>query len=117
MEKYVEPCKAQWGWKELEGSSVSTTGPALSRWGNWKPRVQSPLSRCHCLNGEIFKAESERTGLWQPKWNENLSSPCHSPYLTGMQVTWKVQWLRLEFRDCGSDPRAEGAAVDHGEMD
>ena len=34
------------------------------------------------VRGETFKAESETTDLWQPKWNENqtvLAAAIHTP--------------------------------------
>ena len=49
----------------LERLDLPSAGGGLRQGSN-------PCSRAIvCIRGETFKAETETTALWQPKWNEN----------------------------------------------
>ena len=73
--------------------SVSRTRPALGRWGNWSRGPNPHMGAIVWIRGETFKAKSETTDLWQPKWNENQSLP--QPYVPviGTQFPLKGQQL------------------------
>ena len=80
--------------KELGGKTGVLVGLDLHlAAGGTEADVRSPHWGNFLSQRETFKAESETAHLWQPKWNENLSSP--QPYIppTGTQVPWKAQWL------------------------
>ena len=81
--EYIEPHKT----REDEGTrgknrSVSSTGPALGGWGNWRKGLIPTLGQLSESEEETLKAESKTADLWQPKWNENqtvLAAAIHTP--------------------------------------
>ena len=62
--------------------------------GELKQGSDTPTGAIVSTRGETFKAASETTDLWQPKWNERqtvLATAIHTPDRD--QVPWKVQQL------------------------
>ena len=69
--------------------------------GRIEAGVETHIGAIVWVRGETFKAESETTDLWQPRWNENQTvlaarQECKSP---GRCSGWE-----LGFRDCGAIP-------------
>ena len=69
--EYTEACKTPYD-RGTRGETGVLERLDLPSAGGGLRQGSNPCSRAIvCIRGETFKAETETTALWQPKWNEN----------------------------------------------
>ena len=106
--EYIDPRKTrQDGRTKRKNRSVSSTGPALGRWGNWS---RGPIP----TQGKLSESEEKHLRLRVKQLicgrlngmriRQSLPQPCHTYPRQGHKSPRRHSDWELEFRDCGAIP-------------